>query len=50
MKSYIFNKDMEKRYISSFNDYALDILYGGNVLIGSDIEDEWKNVPTDDEQ
>ena len=49
IRSYIFNEYMEKEYIDSFNDYVLDILYGGNVLIGSEIEDEWKDVPVDDE-
>lgn len=46
--SYIFQKDIYKRYIDSFNDYALSILYGGNVLIGADIEDEYKDIPVDD--
>ena len=50
IRSYIFNQDVEKKYIENFNNYVLDILYGGNVLIGSDIEDEWKNVSVDDEQ
>ncbi len=47
--SYIFQENIYKRYIDSFNDYALSILYGGNILIGADIEDEYKDVPVDDE-
>ena len=47
--SFIFKQDIYKKYIDSFNDYALDILYGGNIVIGNDIEDEWKNKSADDE-
>lgn len=42
IRSYIFEKGFEKRYIEGFNDYALSILYG-NITIGSDIEDEYKD-------
>lgn len=47
--SFIFRQDIYTTYINSFNDYALDIVYGGNVVIGDDIEDEWKNKSADDE-
>lgn len=48
-RSYIFKDgNLEKQYVSAFNDYVMDILYGGNVVIGSEIEDEWKDVPVDD--
>lgn len=50
IRSYIFNQDIEKKYIKNFNNYVLDILYGGNVLIGSDIENEWKDVSADGEE
>ena len=50
IRSYIFNQDIEKKYIENFNNYVLDILYGGNVLIGSDIENEWKDVSADGEE
>lgn len=48
--SFIFQQDIYKRYIDSFNEYVFNILYGGNVILGDDIEDEWKNVSVDDEQ
>lgn len=48
--NYILNTDFYSKYVNEFNNYAMDILYGGQVLIGSDIEDEWKDVPMDDEE
>ncbi len=45
---YIFRENLKKDYVQNFNDYVLSILYGGNILIGDDIEDEWKDVPVDD--
>ena len=48
--SYIFREDVFKKYIDDFNRYAIDILYGSQILIGSDIENEWKDVPVDDEE
>ena len=50
IKSFILQTDLYKQYVESFNDYALSILYGGNIVIGQDIEDEWKDVPIDDEE
>lgn len=40
---YFLSKDFSKRYADAFNDYALDIMYGGNIVIGDDIEDEYKD-------
>ena len=48
-ESCIFKKDFYKRYANAFNDSAMNILYGSNVVMGSDIEDEWKDVPADDD-
>ena len=31
-----------------FERYALDIMYGGNILIGKDIEDEYKDLPAEE--
>lgn len=50
IRSFILQTDLYKRYAESFNNYALNILYGGNIVIGQDIEDEWKDVPIDDEE
>ena len=46
--SFIFQEDIYKRYIDDFNNYALNVLYGNDVLIGKDIEEEWKDIPVDD--
>ena len=48
IKSYILKEGLQQSYMQAFNDYAMDILYGGNIVMGSDIEDEWKDVPVDD--
>lgn len=47
-KSYILQENFYSQYMQAFNDYAMDVLYGGNIVMGSDIEDEWKDVPVDD--
>lgn len=46
-RCYMFKEDYYKQYMEAFNDYALYILYGSNILIGSDIEDEYKDIPVD---
>lgn len=48
--SFIFQQNIYKRYIDSFNEYAFNILYGENVILGQDIENEWKDKSVDDEQ
>lgn len=47
-ESYIFRTGIYKDYINSFNSYIMEIMYGGNIVLGSDIEDEWRDVPVDD--
>jgi hypothetical protein len=42
IRSYIFKEDLQKKYVESFNDYAISILYG-NITIGNDIEDNYKD-------
>lgn len=42
MNSYILQNDFNKRYIESFNEYAISILYG-NITIGDDIEDKYRD-------
>lgn len=45
---YIFRQDVAKSYVEEFERYALDIMYGGNILIGKDIEDEYKDLPAEE--
>ena len=45
---YIFKKDYLQKSVENFNLYITKELYG-NILIGNDIEDEWKDVKVDDE-
>lgn len=47
IRSLIFRQDMFAQYMDAFNHYAVQILYGGNILIGADIEDDYKDIPVD---
>ena len=49
LNSYLFKQNLYKIYAKEFNQYAINIIYGSNILIGADIEDKWKNRPTDDD-
>ena len=40
---YIFRSDLMREYINNFNQYMITIIYGGNVIMGSDIENEWED-------
>ena len=40
---YFLDKDFSKRYADAFNEYAIHTMYGSNILIGDDIEDEYKD-------
>ena len=48
LSRYIFKRDVMKEYVLDFEKYAMDILYGGNVLIGKDIQNEYKNLPIEE--
>ena len=48
IESNIFRVNIYQDYITSFNNYVMETIYGGNVILGSDIEDEWRDVPVDD--
>lgn len=37
MKSYIFKKDFEHRYNKAFQDYAIHVFYGDNILLAEDL-------------
>ena len=43
LKRYIFRTDIIERYASEFNNYAIEKIYGSNILIGSEIEADYKN-------
>ena len=43
MQKYLcFNPEYEKKMQKDFQEYAISVLYG-NILIGSDIVDDYKN-------
>ena len=46
LRRYIFKQDCYRDYINAFNRYAIEIMYGPNILIGSEIENEWKDEDT----
>lgn len=37
MKSYIFRKDFANRYNKAFQDYAIHVFYGDNILLAEDL-------------
>jgi len=37
MRSYIFRTDFQYRYNSAFQQYVIDKMFGGDILIGSDL-------------
>lgn len=49
MNSYIFRNGLLKDYAVEFNDYAIKGIYGSNILIGNDIEDDYKDLPPEGE-
>jgi len=40
MKSYIFRTNFQHRYNSAFQDYVIEKMFGGNILLGSDLVQE----------
>ena len=48
LKRYIFRIDIIERYASEFNNYVIEKIYGSNILIGSDIEQDYKNTPSEE--
>lgn len=48
LRRYIFQRDIGARYASEFNSYAIEAIYGSDILIGSEIEEEYKNMPKDE--
>lgn len=37
MKSYIFRTNFQHRYNSAFQDYVIEKMFGGDILLGSDL-------------
>lgn len=42
-RSFILKENLEQDYLLQFNRYMIDIFYGDNLLIGDDIEAEYKD-------
>lgn len=42
-RSFILKENLEQDYLSQFNRYMIDIFYGDSLLIGDDIEAEYKD-------
>ena len=40
MKSYILRQDFQHRYNSAFQEYVIDKMFGGDILMGSDLVNE----------
>lgn len=49
INSYILRNGLLKDYVTDFNDYVIKTLYGSNILIGKDIENDYKDVPPEGE-
>lgn len=49
INSYIFRNGLLKDYAVEFNNYAIKSIYGSNILIGNDIEDDYKDLPPEGE-
>lgn len=37
MKSYLFRTDFQHRYNSAFQNYVIEHMFGGDILVGSDL-------------
>ena len=46
MKSYILRVDFQHLYSSAFQQFVIDRMFGGNILLGSDLAKE--NVEIDE--
>lgn len=42
-RSFILKENLEQYYLSQFNRYMIDIVYGDNLLIGDDIEEQYRD-------
>ena len=42
LERLIFQRDLMKRYALEFNGYAIPIVYGDNVLLGDELEAQYK--------
>lgn len=41
--SFILREDLYKDYALQFNRYMIDIVYGDSLLIGDDIEEQYRD-------
>lgn len=42
-RSFILKENLEQDYLSQFNRYMIDIFYGDNLLIGDEIEEQYRD-------
>lgn len=49
LNSFILKNNLLQTYAIDFNDYAIKTMYGTNILIGEDIEDDYKDIPPEGE-
>lgn len=47
IKKKIMNPKLLEEYMNAFQSYAIQIMYG-NITIGADIEEEWKDKPPEE--
>lgn len=49
LRRYIFRENIAQEYVRDFNKYMIDTIYGDNILIGSEIENDYKDIPPEGE-
>ena len=47
IKRAIMNPNLLQQYMDEFQTYAIGVMYG-NITIGADIEEEWKDKPVEE--
>ena len=50
MKSYILRRDFQHIYNSAFQEYVIDKMFGGNILLGSDLVNEDVEIDEKEEE
>lgn len=47
LNSYILIPDLQNKYMSEFSQYCIRVMYGDKVLMGSDIEAQYRDIEGD---
>lgn len=42
-RSFILKENLEQEYLEQFNRYMIDVIYGDDILIGDDIEEQYRD-------